>query len=127
MTPCDAELERVMGIEPTSKAWEAFVLPLNYTRKKKRPLAARSRLSNIRAVLLIEAQIIRLSRFGECDTRRYQNPLLHSANDRPIRLHGTTIHNGTAHHHRATVDVGEVVVHGSHIIMVLGMEPRICS
>ena len=21
-----------MGIEPTSKAWEAFVLPLNYTR-----------------------------------------------------------------------------------------------
>jgi hypothetical protein len=29
-----AELERVMGIEPTSKAWEAFVLPLNYTRKK---------------------------------------------------------------------------------------------
>jgi hypothetical protein len=22
----------VMGIEPTSKAWEAFVLPLNYTR-----------------------------------------------------------------------------------------------
>ena len=34
VTPCDAELERVMGIEPTSKAWEAFVLPLNYTRKK---------------------------------------------------------------------------------------------
>ena len=25
-------LERVMGIEPTSKAWEAFVLPLNYAR-----------------------------------------------------------------------------------------------
>jgi hypothetical protein len=25
-------LERVMGIEPTSKAWEAFILPLNYTR-----------------------------------------------------------------------------------------------
>ena len=29
-------LERVMGIEPTSKAWEALVLPLNYTRKKRR-------------------------------------------------------------------------------------------
>ena len=28
----DAQMERVMGIEPTSKAWEAFVLPLNYTR-----------------------------------------------------------------------------------------------
>jgi hypothetical protein len=23
-----------MGIEPTSKAWEAFVLPLNYTRER---------------------------------------------------------------------------------------------
>src|SRR5712672_2805675 len=28
-------LERVEGIEPSSKAWEAFVLPLNYTRVKK--------------------------------------------------------------------------------------------
>ena len=28
----DAEMERVMGIEPTFKAWEALVLPLNYTR-----------------------------------------------------------------------------------------------
>ncbi len=25
-------LERVMGIEPTYAAWEATVLPLNYTR-----------------------------------------------------------------------------------------------
>ena len=25
-------VERVRGIEPPSKAWEAFVLPLNYTR-----------------------------------------------------------------------------------------------
>jgi hypothetical protein len=25
-------LERVEGIEPSTKAWEAFVLPLNYTR-----------------------------------------------------------------------------------------------
>jgi hypothetical protein len=25
-------LERVMGIEPTLVAWEATVLPLNYTR-----------------------------------------------------------------------------------------------
>ena len=25
-------LERVKGIEPSLKAWEAFVLPLNYTR-----------------------------------------------------------------------------------------------
>ena len=26
-------LERVMGVEPTSKAWEAFILPMNYTRR----------------------------------------------------------------------------------------------
>lgn len=26
------EVERVEGIEPSTKAWEAFVLPLNYTR-----------------------------------------------------------------------------------------------
>ena len=26
------ELERVVGIEPTSSAWKAEVLPLNYTR-----------------------------------------------------------------------------------------------
>ena len=29
---CANELERVMGIEPTLAAWEAAVLPLNYTR-----------------------------------------------------------------------------------------------
>jgi hypothetical protein len=27
-----SEVERVMGIEPTLVAWEATVLPLNYTR-----------------------------------------------------------------------------------------------
>ena len=26
------KMERVMGIEPTSSAWEAEVLPLNHTR-----------------------------------------------------------------------------------------------
>ncbi len=28
-----ADMERVKGIEPSLKAWEALVLPLNYTRK----------------------------------------------------------------------------------------------
>ncbi len=28
------KLERVMGIEPTLAAWEAAVLPLNYTRTR---------------------------------------------------------------------------------------------
>jgi hypothetical protein len=30
-------LERVMGIEPTSSAWKAEVLPLNYTRAVPEP------------------------------------------------------------------------------------------
>ena len=29
----DYELVRVEGIEPSSQAWEAHVLPMNYTRK----------------------------------------------------------------------------------------------
>jgi hypothetical protein len=29
-------MERVKGIEPSSKAWEAAVLPLNYTRVQPR-------------------------------------------------------------------------------------------
>ena len=35
-----SKLERVMGIEPTSSAWKAEVLPLNYTRNlvKKLPI-----------------------------------------------------------------------------------------
>lgn len=28
----ECDVERVEGIEPSTKAWEAFVLPLNYTR-----------------------------------------------------------------------------------------------
>ena len=28
----NGHMERVKGIEPSSKAWEAAVLPLNYTR-----------------------------------------------------------------------------------------------
>ena len=28
-------MERMMGIEPTTKAWEAFILPLNYIRRDK--------------------------------------------------------------------------------------------
>ena len=33
-----AFVERVMGIEPTLSAWEAEVLPLNYTRREPRIL-----------------------------------------------------------------------------------------
>src|SRR5512136_2912616 len=35
-SPAGFRLERVMGIEPTSTAWKAEVLPLNYTRSARR-------------------------------------------------------------------------------------------
>ncbi len=35
-------LERVKGIEPSYAAWEAAVLPLNYTRIASRPCTGRS-------------------------------------------------------------------------------------
>ena len=44
-------MERVEGIEPSSKAWEAFVLPLNYTRDKRilRQAGANCLLSKVSA------------------------------------------------------------------------------
>jgi hypothetical protein len=46
-------MERVMGIEPTSSAWKAEVLPLNYTRFAKTDRSASSdtskTLKNMRA------------------------------------------------------------------------------
>jgi hypothetical protein len=42
--------ERVMGIEPTYQAWEARVLPLNYTREAKRQVQSVMVLS-IKAVV----------------------------------------------------------------------------
>ena len=33
-------MERVMGIEPTLVAWEATVLPLNYTRRRRQILGS---------------------------------------------------------------------------------------
>jgi hypothetical protein len=41
-------LERVTGIEPVPEAWEAAVLPLNYTRDRRQSLtnAPRSQLIN---------------------------------------------------------------------------------
>ena len=40
------EMERVMGIEPTYQAWEARVLPLNYTREGHGRVNGGGRLSN---------------------------------------------------------------------------------
>ena len=33
LTVPDFNMERARGIEPPSKAWEAFILPMNYARK----------------------------------------------------------------------------------------------
>jgi hypothetical protein len=46
-------LERVMGIEPTSSAWKAEVLPLNYTRNSKKRLRSASQyLLNLQTLSL---------------------------------------------------------------------------
>ena len=39
---CDITLERMTGIEPALSAWEADVLPLNYTRAARRAGASTS-------------------------------------------------------------------------------------
>ena len=42
-----------MGIEPTSKAWEAFVLPLNYTRDERilrQPAAIRLKWKRVKGL-----------------------------------------------------------------------------
>ena len=45
-TPGALLLKRVAGIEPATKAWEAFVLPLNYTRMAIRALNQGRRAAN---------------------------------------------------------------------------------
>src|SRR5688572_13736902 len=42
-------MERVMGIEPTLAAWEAAVLPLNYTRESWRFYGRSPKCGNTRA------------------------------------------------------------------------------
>ena len=46
-------MERAMGIEPTSKAWEALILPLNYARSEE-----------------TVAQDLGLGQWGELEKRR---------------------------------------------------------
>ncbi len=43
------KVERVMGIEPTLVAWEATVLPLNYTRCMARILGSFHRVGKLEA------------------------------------------------------------------------------
>ena len=37
LTVLSAHMERAMGIEPTSRAWEARILPMNYARNFWKP------------------------------------------------------------------------------------------
>ena len=37
-------VERVTGIEPASRAWEALILPLNYTRNRGEPSTGKTRV-----------------------------------------------------------------------------------
>ena len=46
-----ARMERVMGIEPTSSAWKAEVLPLNYTREGLRAPGSRGAAPDHRLVV----------------------------------------------------------------------------
>ena len=47
----ESDLERVKGIEPSYEAWEAAVLPLNYTRSPRDYRQRPSRNSTLRGVL----------------------------------------------------------------------------
>ena len=51
------ERERVKGIEPSPKAWEAFVLPLNYTRAAMRKLATDTAMVKLPCRPLEQTQI----------------------------------------------------------------------
>ena len=59
LCPASSRMERVMGIEPTSSAWKAEVLPLNYTRNQntedkslKTELINRAHLPNLAASIV---------------------------------------------------------------------------
>lgn len=43
-------MERAMGIEPTPEAWEASVLPLNYTRLYATPILLQNIIQNERVL-----------------------------------------------------------------------------
>jgi hypothetical protein len=43
-------MERVTGIEPAYRAWEASVLPLNYTRMMRDPYSTQAGLLHANAI-----------------------------------------------------------------------------
>jgi hypothetical protein len=43
-------MERVKGIEPSSRAWEAYVLPLNHTRSPNGELLSKYRTARQQAI-----------------------------------------------------------------------------
>ena len=81
-------LERVMGIEPTSSAWKAEVLPLNYTRgrRARRPTStcspghfAEHFLSALRPLLAAAATVMHLVEGGGFEPPKAEPADLQSA------------------------------------------------
>ena len=50
-----------MGVEPTSKAWEAFILPMNYARKKEQNYCNAKAAPAVNSPILLAAKIEMLS------------------------------------------------------------------
>ena len=65
-------VERAMGIEPTSKAWEAFVLPLNYARLHCQYYASSPLSLNRRGPV---GGVITMSSGGNCQTSMNAMPV----------------------------------------------------
>ena len=76
-----AFLERVRGIEPLYEAWEAAVLPLNYTREREE--FTRSDCVNAEAEGLLRGAIPRRT-LGATHTKGIVNPQFQWASDLPI-------------------------------------------
>jgi hypothetical protein len=70
-------MERAMGIEPTSEAWEASILPLNYARsgsERDDSITEGKREKRVRGRRLIDDGT-RWERCGQSDTRTVQSEL----------------------------------------------------
>ena len=65
-------MERVKGIEPSSQAWEARILPLNHTRA---PTAATSSINHNVSQLLFWPGATCLGRYSTADCPTRMNPL----------------------------------------------------
>ena len=59
-------MERVKGIEPSYAAWEAAVLPLNYTRAREHALKALLRYAQHSPAMALNAERIKYCNGKNC-------------------------------------------------------------